>query len=594
MHQCCPHLLSIYCPLRFAGVGPVVLNRFGVGLVRIAVFWLIFALPAGCTPDGTGGSQPVASPSSGEVSVPPEENSDSKFRFQSRDGFTLPFSFQNGEDADYYAILEALGGGVACLDFDGDGNWDVFLPGGGVLHPKNVMTAESSGLFRNLPQKGFQDYSEYLPVPLAFTHGAAAADFDNDGFPDVAVTGYGGLQLLHNNGDGTFTDVTLYTKLNDSSWSTNAAWGDLNSDGYLDLYVVHYLDWSFENNPECVDRLENRRDTCPPRTFQSLTDEVFLNSAEGTFLASRESLGFSIGGNGLGVLIADLDGDRDVDVYVANDGVPNFVYQNTDGKFADTSVTSGADRNDRGLPDGSMGLEIGDFNGDLLPDVWVTNYENEATALYRSCSEGFFQHASQPMGLAAVESIYVGWGICLSDFDTDGDEDVFIATGHAIRHSASAPRLQKPLLLKNDNGRQFVNVAQELDGYFEKGHLGRGVSGCDLDNDGRCDLIISQMHEPVTVQWNSTEPAMDWVGLHLIGRKSPRHPIGATAILNCDGNQQLRIVKGGSSYMSTSDPRVLFAVPLKTQSVSVEINWPSGITRKIADLSRNRYHRIVE
>ena len=502
--------------------------------------------------------------------------------------------YHNGEDSDYFAILEALGGGVAAIDFDRDGMWDLLFPGGGDLLPEDRIEGRPAGLFRNRGSCRFEDRSNHLPFSNIFTHGAAAADFDDDGFTDVLITGYGAVQLLKNMGDGTFLDVTTNSGIVDPAWSTTAAWGDLDGDGILDVYIANYVDWSFKNNPVCLERPENRRDSCSPRTFKSITDSVFLGLGDGTFRSAQDELGFSPGGKGLGVLIVDLDGDRDLDIYVANDGEPNFIYQNNSGTFSDISVISGADRNDRGLPDGSMGLEAGDFNDDLIPDIWVTNFEKESMALYRSHTDGFFLHVSQPMGIAGIGSEYVGWGISLADFDGDGDEDVFIATGHANRFSKSAPRFQIPILLRNDDNKKYVNVASTAGAYFTKGHLGRGVSGCDFDNDGRCDLAISQMHEQAALLQNTSNRTSNWIGVQLIGRTGTRDPIGARVILTAGKARQTRFVKGGSSYLSTADPRLLFHVPEKKSAVKIEIAWPSGIDQTITDPQFGRYHVILE
>lgn len=535
-----------------------------------------------------------ASPSSAATSATASAPKTSGIAFHERAAFNPPFLYHNGEDSDYFAILEALGGGVATIDFDRDGWWDVMLPGGGDLLPGERMVGRPTGLYRNLGSWSVGDISSVLPESNFFSHGAAAADFDADGFTDVLITGYGAVQLLHNAGDGTFRDVTVGSGIANASWSTGAAWGDLNGDGVLDVFIANYVNWSFANNPVCIARPENQRDTCAPRSFEAQTDAVFLGLGDGTFRSALEELGFSPGGKGLGVLLVDLDQDRDLDVYVANDGEANFIYQNNGGTFTDISIISGADRNDRGMPDGSMGLEAGDFNGDGRPDLWVTNYEQESMALYRAHAGGFYQHVSQPLGIAGIGSTYVGWGIHLSDFDGDGDEDVFIATGHAIRHSKSAPRFQRPVLLENLDGRKFVNVAAAAGEYFTNGHLGRGVSGCDVDNDGRCDVIVSQLHEPAVLLENATPTASTWLGVQLVGRVSPRDPIGASVVLSVGQRRQFRMLKSGASYLSTSDSRLLFRIPDSADPVLLEIDWPSGITQHLTHLKPGRYHVVVE
>jgi len=515
------------------------------------------------------------------------------FSFKEMEVLQPLFTFQNGEDGEYFGIIEALGGGVAAADFDNDSNWDLFFPGGGILHPNDKMTGEPSAFYRNQGDWQFVTGAAFVPPPRVFSHGAAAGDFNEDGFSDILVTGFGAAQLLCNQGDGTFVDTTEAAELSDSSWSSSAAWGDLNGDGFLDVYVAHYVDWSFQNNPKCIQRLENIRDTCPPRSFKPLTDEVFLGLGDGRFVASHAMLGFSQGGSGLGALVVDLDGDVDLDIYVANDGLPNFYYENTEGRFKDVSTSSGADRNDQGMPDGSMGLEAGDFNDDLIPDVWVTNYENESMSLYRSLSPGFYQHASHLMGISGIGSHYVGWGIQLSDFDADGDEDILIATGHALRHPTTTSRFQNPLLLRNDNNH-FSNIASDMGDYFSKKHLGRGVAACDLDNNGRVDSVISQMHEPAVVLACSGSVPANWVGLRLVGRRGTRDAIGARVVASTFGKPRLRMIKGGGSYLSSSDQRIVFHLPESQTQISVDITWPSGTKQSAVDLRAGEYHTILE
>ncbi len=523
-----------------------------------------------------------------------EDLSHSDLSFNERCVLQPPFQFSNGEEGEYFAIIEALGGGVATADFDNDSNWDLFFPGGGNLAVDERMGSAPSGFYRNQGNWQFVDGSRFVPLPESFSHGAASADFNEDGFSDVLVTGYGGVQLLHNQGDGTFLDCTEAAGLNDPSWSTSAAWGDLNGDGFQDLYIAHYVDWSFENNPKCIQQLENIRDTCPPRSFQPLTDEVFLGQGNGTFIAAHSDLGFSPGGAGLGVLLADLDGDLDLDIYVANDGLPNFYYENAEGRhFKDASISSGTDRNERGISDGSMGLEAGDFNDDLIPDLWVTNYQNESMALYGSLFPGSYQHVSHPMGISGIGSHYVGWGIQLSDFDADGDEDVLIATGHALRNPSTTTRRQNPILLRNDSSR-FSNVASIAGSYFRTQHLGRGLAGCDFDNDGRVDSAISQMHEPATILECTDSRLANWVGIRLVGRRGTRDPIGARIQASTFGKSRLRMVKGGGSYMSSSDQRVVFCLPDAQAHLAVDITWPTGIKQSGIDLRAGEYHTILE
>jgi hypothetical protein len=505
------------------------------------------------------------------------------------------FTYRNGEEAGHVVIPESLGGGVGLLDYDRDGRLDLFLPGGGQVTDSLALTGAASGLFRGSRALQYRDVSQAAGVAeaLHYSHGAAVADYDNDGFQDVLVTGYGGVTLHRNNGDGTFSNATSGAQLDDTLWSSSAAWGDVTGDGNLDLYVAHYVDWSPENDPECPGP-GGKREICPPRRFEGLPDVLYVSDGNGTFRDGSAEAGLRKDGKGLGVLIADVDLDGHLDVYVTNDTVSNFLYRGAgNGKFEDASMFSGTALGDRGLPDGSMGVDLADCDLDGLPDLWVANYESESFALYRNRGDSFFQHVSRATGVTAVGALYVGWGTVFFDFDRDGDEDIFVSNGHVIRYPTSAPLRQNPLLFENDGGR-FHNVAPGAGDYLTSPHMGRGVAAGDLDDDGDIDLVISHVNEPVSILANETPTEASWVGLRLIGRQSARDAIGARVAITAAGKRQTRQRKGGGSYASTSDPRLYFGVPHAKQIDEVEIRWPSGAVQTLRDVPVGRVTTIIE
>ncbi len=509
----------------------------------------------------------------------------------------IDFTYRNGAEAGHCAILESLGGGVAILDYDLDGREDLYFPGGGGFGPEQQITGRAGALYRQTGPWRFRETTEFAHTSagLYYTHGAARGDYDADGFPDMLLTGYGGVQLLRNLGDGTFGDATDAAGLADPLWSSVAGWGDLNGDGDLDLFVVHYVNWSFANHPFCPGPQPGVRDVCPPREFQALPDRLFLSRGEGTFRDASVEVGVRGDGKGLGLVLADLDLDGDLDVYVANDTVANHLYRN-DGTagWTDVSLLSGASVSDRGFPDGSMGVAVLDYDTDGLPDVWVVNYEREANALYRNQGGLLFQHLSGPTGISAVGGMYVGWGTCGFDCDLDGDEDLFVSNGHVIHFPTAAPVRQRPLLFQNDGGTRFRNVAPQAGGYLAESHDGRGAACGDLDGDGRVDLAVSRNNQPVVVLANKIDSPGHWCSVQLIGTRSARDAVGAVVRVRTARGEQARQWSGGGSYASTNARPLHFGLGDADQLEELEVRWPSGARQVLRTLRANATWVVVE
>lgn len=508
----------------------------------------------------------------------------------------IRFTYVNDEEQGHFAILESMGGGIAIFDFDQDGLLDIFAPGGG-RYLAEAVVGVSSSLHRNAGNWQFTDVTSLAQVGRSehYSHGAAVADVNEDGFPDILVTGYGGVMLYINRGDGTFGDATAGSDLKDHSWSTSAAWGDLNGDSVLDVYLAHYVDWSMENNPVCVGPPGHPRDVCPPRRFEPLPHSVYFGNGDGTFRDATSEAGLRGDGKGIGVVLADLDLDTDLDVYVANDTVPNFLYRNDGhGHLEDVSLLSGTAVSDRGTPDGSMGTDVGDFNLDGLPDIWVTNYERENFALYRNIGNCLFRHVSQSVGIAAIGSIHVGWGTRFIDADLDGDEDLVVSNGHVIRFPTNSPKRQSPLMLENLEGRRFINVTEQAGDYMTSAHPGRGLATGDLDGDGDEDFVVSNLNEPVAVVSNESTPKQNWLTVRIIGRSSCRTAIGAVVTTKIGGASQIRQIRGGSSYASTSDTRLHLGCKAATKIDELTVTWLSGRKILLRDVACNRVLTFVE
>jgi hypothetical protein len=561
-------------------------------------FVLASLLICGCQQEaGTVPAPEIAAGTSSQQTADPKKKSaGGQWSFVDRTADSgLRFQYENGEEAGHFSILESLGGGLAPLDYDADGTEDLFLAGGGTFRDQEILAA-ANGLFRWQGNWQWQDVSVVSGVASAlhYSHGVCRSDYDHDGFPDVLVTGYGGVQLWHNEGDGTFTAVGPECGLTDHQWSSSAAWGDLNGDQHPDLYIAHYVDWSWQNHPFCAGGPNGGREICPPRSYTGLRDVLYFSNGDGTFRDGTDSAPLAPEGKGLGVVIADLDGDRDNDVYVTNDTVANFLYENIGGgHFQDVSLHSGASLSSTGVPDGSMGVDVCDYNNDGLPDVWVVNYERETNALYQNAGGMVFRHVSQRIGLNAVGGMYVGWGTAAQDFDRDGDEDVFVSNGHVIRYPQNSALFQVPLLLENEAGRRLVNRAEAAGPWMKQQHMGRAAVAADFDGDGDADLAISRTRQAAVVLENASRPLWNrWLSVRLVGRSSARDPTGAVVRLVA-GTTQSRFLRGGGSYGSSQSASVFFAVPDEATDVQLQIEWPSGQSQQLQP-QFNRALTIVE
>lgn len=488
----------------------------------------------------------------------------------------IDFTFSSGRSAGEYAILESLGGGVAAFDYDLDGRVDLMFAGGGSLDDRTV-TPEPCGLFRNLGNWQFVDTTGAAGAAAAdfYNHGIFPADFDDDGFADLAVSGYGGVQLFRNQGDGTFQPYEVWTSHPENPWSTGLAWGDFDGDGHLDIYVTHYVDWSWDNHPYCRGAQGVAREVCAPREFSWLSDAIYMSDGAGAFTRVAHEVGLTKGGKGLGVVAGDINLNGHLDLYVANDTTDNFLYLNDgQGNFREAALVASVSGDEVGVNTGSMGVVLEDVDNDGLPDLWVTNFERELFALYRNEGFDLFSHISRKAGLAALEGLYVGFGTLLIDIDLDGDRDMVVANGHVSYQSSHSPYRQEPLLLENQGRRRFERL--DATGYFASSHTGRGLAHADLDNDGGWDLIFTHLEEPAALLRGRAPADPRWARVQLVGRESNRDAIGATVRISLDSGEYLWMRNSGGSYLSQSDSRLLLVVPPNEQVTEVHVRWPSG------------------
>ena len=528
----------------------------------------------------------------------------------------IDFTARTGEDADHYTLLESLGSGVALFDFDGDGLVDIFFVGGGTFggQDNKEIRGLPGKLYKNLGNGKFQDVTAAAGLDQApfYAHGCAVADYDCDGWPDLLVTGYGGLALYHNEpdprGGRRFAEVAHAAGLRDTGWCTSAAWGDLDGDGYPDLYICRYVDWSWATHKVCRgDHVSIPRDICPPMEFKGSSHLLYRNNGNGTLTDVSAEAGLRQHGPeigmGLGVVIVDTDGDGRPDIYAVNDTTRNFLYRNVSGpgkiRLQDVSLESGASVGPSARPDGSMGVDAADYDGSGRPSLWVTTFERERHALFRSLSAKslLFEYATDAAGIASLGSGYVGFGTAFIDVDGDGWEDLVIANGHVRRHATRAPLRQKPVLFRNLQNGRFINSTTQGGPYFQAPHRGRGLAVADLDNDGRPDLVITHANEPAVLLRNdplgTALPTHHWLGLDLAGRDH-RDIAGARIVIEAGGRKFTRFAKGGGSYLSASDRRILIGLDTAMTADRVSVHWPWGAVQIWQGTAIDRYWRLIE
>jgi enediyne biosynthesis protein E4 len=504
-------------------------------------------------------------------------------------------------------LMETMGSGVALFDYDNDGRLDIFLVNGTPLAdptahgtiPQKTGPETWNRLFHQKTDGSFEDVTEKAGLTgVGYGMGAAAGDFDNDGFADLYVTAYGGNKLYHNNGDGTFRDVTAAAGVGGSGWSTSAAWVDLDNDGRLDLVVLRYLQWDFDD-VWCGPHKEGLRAYCHPDTFKGIAPLVFHNDGNGHFSEIAEKAGLAKPGKGLGIGLADYDRDGRIDLFVANDSMPEFLYHNNgNGTFEERGLAAQVAVDEDGHTYAGMGIDFADFNNDGLPDLAVDNLANEKYALYQNSGDGTFSYASQTSGLSRITMQHSGWGMRFLDYDNDGWKDLLVAQGHDLDTiEVTSPNLhyREPMLLARNTGKGFVDVSAASGAVFHEAWLGRGLATGDLNNDGRVDAVVTTNGGAAYVLRNETSTHNHWLILNLVGHKSNRDGIGAEVkIITAPGRAQYATVSTASSYLSSSDKRVHFGLGAEASVKSIEIHWPSGIVQTLSDIKADQILTVEE
>lgn len=484
-----------------------------------------------------------------------------------------------GYEGEFFSYLEILGGGCGAIDYDCDGLVDLAIAGGGLLNKDETLTGLPGELYRSEGGLVFSPVGSLSGFDLShiYNHGIIVGDYDNDGFDDILVSGYTGVQLLINQGDGTFQEGSSFAGLNVRKWTGCGAFADLNGDGLLDIVLTSYGSWSFKNNPFCWSSKDNKvRDSCSPTIFSGLGNVVFFGNGDKTFRDATNESHLIEKARSLSVAAADLDGDRDVDLYIANDMQPNFVYRNEGkGEFKEIGIRAGAATDPRGVSQGSMGVAIGDCNGDEKFDILVTNFEKELPALYVGKSNLSYRFQTNAANIGLLGDDFVSWGTVFADLNTDGDEDLAIVSGQLIQSRSRAK--QKSNLFVNKGKGQFEEITNRSGDFFAQERLARGLISADFDNDGKLDLFVTITESPSQLAHNVTKDVGNYLSVRLIGTNDNRSAIGTTLRLKTAERSWTKQVIGGGSFLSSSDHRVHFGVG-KTASLpaTLLVQWPNG------------------
>jgi hypothetical protein len=506
-------------------------------------------------------------------------------------------------------LPETMGGGVAVLDYDNDGRLDIFFVNGAKIDdPMKPGSAPDKSdrkywnrLYHQNPDGSFTDVTEKAGLTgmpqNRYGMGVATADFDNDGFVDLYVTGYGGNTLYRNNGNGTFSDVTARAGVAAGGWSTSAGFFDFDNDGKLDLFVTRYVEWNFDEDRFCGERKPGGRAYCHPDNFRGIANVLYHNEGNGVFRDVSQKAGIANpAGKSLGVAFADFDGDGWPDIYVANDSVQCFLYRNNhDGTFTDVSLTAGVGFNEDGKTFAGMGVDFADYDNDGLPDIVVTDLSEQRYLVYRNNGDATFTDMTNPSGVGRATLKYSGWSTRLVDLDNDGWKDLFVAQGHVMDNievtSPNLSYLQPPLLLRNVQGSFAAIDAPAL----KTPWAGRGAAFGDLNNDGAIDIVVTNIGQKAYILRNASGSRNGWIGIRTRGRKSNRDGIGCRVkVVSASGMTQHYTVSTAAGYLSASDKRLVVGLGADRLAKLIEIRWPSGALQRLENVAGGKWIDAIE
>lgn len=490
--------------------------------------------------------------------------------------------------------IETMAGGVAVFDYDNDGYPDIYFTNGAEQPSlKKTNPQYRNRLYRNRHDWTFEDVTDKAGVGGAgFDIGVAAGDFDNDGQTDLFVTGVTGNTLFRNRGDGTFENRTRAAGLESSDWSVAAAWVDYDSDGLLDLFVVNYVKWDPASELFCGDAARSIRTYCHPRFYEPLPNRLYHNNGNGTFSDVSAAAGIlAHPGKGMGVAVADYDHDGRMDIFVANDTVPNFLFHNEGGgRFQEVGLQAGVALNDDGKSVSSMGVDFRDLDNDGWEDLFVTALASETFPVFRNLGRRVFSDVTYPSHTGAISLPVSGWSVGIFDFDNDGWKDVFAAAGDVQDNTeliSSRKSRQQNLLLLNNGRGAFQAV------FAGPAAQNRGVAFGDFDRDGRVDAVVTRLNERPVLLRNVMGAGRHWIALQLIGGRSNRSAIGARVTVRSGALTQVNHVTTSTGYACSSELPVHFGLGAANVD-SIEIVWPSGVRQSLTDVASDKYVTLHE
>ena len=490
----------------------------------------------------------------------------------------------------YY--LETMGSGVGWIDYDQDGLMDLYLVQTAATDAYKPARPLRSALYHNNGDGTFTNVTEKAGVggEAHYGQGVAVGDFNNDGYPDLYVTGYRRAILYRNNGNGTFTDVTKQAGVgDDGGWSTSAGWFDYDKDGWLDLVVTNYIDWSPKTNLWCGEQKPGYRSYCNPNNYHGQKTRLYHNNHDGTFTDVSDKSGVGLPeSKGMGVVLADLNGDGWPDIAVANDTWPNFLFQNNhNGTFTDNALISGLSASADGRYEAGMGIDVADVDGDGLPDIYITHLDFELNRLYHNNGDGTFTDVTYSSGIGNKAMLLSGVAAKFIDYDNDGWPDIVQSNGSMLDNIAlyhSQVTYKEPMLMFHNLGHGKFEKISTLGADFNRLVVGRGMATADFMNDGRVGIAVNCRGDAPELFRNDTNNGNHWLEVLLIGTKSNRDGLGSVLKLTSGGVVQVDQAKGGTSYMSASDPRIHFGLGQRTKVDSLVITWPSGSVDKLTNV----------